>query len=93
MCIIILKENCLLLQLPINFSYTNNTRNGKHACMVPLSIMVMAIRLKFFPKLPFSDNSDFIEYTPKRNFSVNYKVICLKLFELIAGKHMQHISK
>ena len=32
----ILKESCLLLQLPINFSHTIDTRTEKHACMVPL---------------------------------------------------------
>ena len=30
----ILKESCLLLQLPINFSHTIDARTEKHACMV-----------------------------------------------------------
>ena len=41
----ILKEICLLLQLPINFSHT--------ACMVPLSIVIVATYLKFFSNRPF----------------------------------------
>ena len=36
----ILKEKCLLLQLPINFSI--DARIEKHACMVPQSIVIMA---------------------------------------------------
>ena len=41
----ILKENYLLLQLPINFSHTVDARIEKHACMVPISIMIVATYL------------------------------------------------
>ena len=49
----ILKENCLLLQLTINFSHTIDARIEKHACMVPLSIVIMATYLKFVSNRPF----------------------------------------
>ena len=47
------KENCLLLQLPINFSHTIDARIEKHACVIPLSIVIMATHLKFFSNFPF----------------------------------------
>ena len=49
----ILKENFLLLQLPINFSENSDARIGKHACMVPISIVIMATHLKKFPTSHF----------------------------------------
>ena len=49
----ILKENCLLLQLPINFSHTIDARIEKHACMVPLSVVIVATYLKFVSYCPF----------------------------------------
>ena len=49
----ILKENCLLLQLPINFSHTIDARIEKHTCMVPLNIVIIATHLNFFSNFPF----------------------------------------
>ena len=43
----ILKENCLLLQLPINSSYTVDARITKPICMIPLCIQMLATCLKF----------------------------------------------
>ena len=39
------ERNCLLLQLPINFYHTIDARIEKHACMVPLSIVIVATYL------------------------------------------------
>ena len=49
----ILKENCLLLQLPIIFSHTFDNKCEEHACMVPLSVVFVATYLKFVSNHPF----------------------------------------
>ena len=49
----ILNENCLLLQLPINSSHTIDARIEKHACMVPLSVVIMGSYVKFVSNHPF----------------------------------------
>ena len=47
------ERNCLLLQLPINFSHTIDARIEKHACMVPLSIVIVATYLCLSPTAHF----------------------------------------
>ena len=89
----ILKENWLLLHLPNNFSHTIDAWIEKHACMVPIRIVIMATYLQFISNSPFWWNSDFSDFTQKFNFSVHYEVNCLTILGWIVGKHMQHISK
>ena len=60
---------------------TIDARMGKHACMVPLSIVIVATYLYLSTTAHFKKNSDFSDFTQKCNFSVNYKVNCLKLLE------------
>ena len=45
-------ENCLLLQLPINF-YTVDARITDPICMIPLCIQMLAIYLNFSPSSGF----------------------------------------
>ena len=53
---------------------------------------MLAMNLEFFSIFQFCNNSDFSDFTPKCNFSVNYSRNWLKLFMCIGGSHMQHIS-
>ena len=46
----------------------------------------------FAPTFYFDIILDFSDFSQKCNYSVNYKINCLKLLGWIAGKHMQHVS-
>ena len=75
----ILKENCLVLQLPINFSHTIDTRIKKHACTV---LLIVTTHLNFFPTFHVDIiQISVISVSQKCNLSVNYKVNCLNLLE------------
>ena len=40
--------------------------------MIPLCIQMVANYLKFFSVFQYCNNSDFSDFTPKCNFSVNF---------------------
>ena len=76
----ILKENCLLLQLPINFSYTVDARTTKPICMIPLYVQMLATYI-----WKFWIDSDFSDFTQKCNFSVIYSWNWLKFLSVLEG--------
>ena len=67
----ILKENCLLLQIPINSSYTVDARITKPICMIPLCIQMLATYLKFSPSSSL-EIIQILAILPKNAISVIY---------------------
>ena len=65
-------------------SYTIDARMTKPICMIPLCVQMLTMYLKFFSQ--FWNNSDFSDFTPKCNFSVNFSRNWLNFFEVYGGK-------
>ena len=78
-----------ILQLPIKFSYTIDTRFVKHAFMIHLSMLIMAMYIKTILVSEFI-KIHFCDFTQKYKFSAVKKKSLI--FTLIGGPLIQHIS-
>ena len=58
--------------------------------MIPLCIQMVAKYLKFFSVFQFCNNSDFSDFTPKCNFSVNFSQNLLNILSEWGGGGVIH---